>query len=134
MLVLRFFVIDVPSLSIFTMAAIQAINLLSGSLTSRQRKSISHPRIILISWRSASALSYFIASIVSRGIGSFGSKMLEGDRMWDFASSRPYQGCRSWLEAWMLPPKDTGMNCIHSCVTHLKGPSHDSCPRLCFFL
>ena len=73
MLVSSTLAVTVPSLSICSMAAAQATSLLSGSLIRRRRKSISHPRIVFVSWRRASAVSLLMASIVSRGIGSFKS-------------------------------------------------------------
>ena len=65
------FAVKVSSLIIFLMASDHATNLFSGRQIKRRRKSTSHPRITFCSSRRASDSSLFLASIVSRGIGSF---------------------------------------------------------------
>ena len=52
--------------------SVQAVYLFSGSEIIRRRKSHFHPNIILISERPASAISFVVAAIGCRGIGSDG--------------------------------------------------------------
>ena len=67
----NFFAVVVPFCIISPMMLDHAMNLFFCSLTSRRLVSMSHPRIVFCSASLASACSLFLASISSRGIGSF---------------------------------------------------------------
>ncbi len=68
------FAVADPSWMIFSIADVQALNLLSGIVIQRQQKSRNHPTIIFCSSNIASTASLSLASIVLRGLGSFRSR------------------------------------------------------------
>ncbi len=77
MFVSSIFAVAYPSLSISSIAFVQAVNLLSGRMIKSRLKSISQPRIVFVSSNRASDSSSFLASIVSHGIGSASARGLE---------------------------------------------------------
>jgi hypothetical protein len=74
MFISKTFAVADPSEIMASIAAVQALNLLSGRMIKSCWKSMSQPRIVFLSSNGALDSSLLQASIISQGIGVFGSR------------------------------------------------------------
>ncbi len=143
----RVFAVAVLLLIIVSIAAVQALNLLYGRMIKNQRKLMSQPKITFVSSNGASDSSLFWASIVSLGMGLFGSNgcehvsnMRRGTLLHQKRLSKPSisttNNTKSSMKISFVPLVLTSMATINSCPS-LKGMSSSNLlagGTRCYFL
>ncbi len=143
----RVFAVAVPLLIIVSIAAAQALNLLYGRMIKNRRKSMSQPKITFVSSNGASDSSLFQASIISLGMGLFGSNgcehvsnMRKGTLLHRKRLSKPSisttNNTKSSMKISFVPLALTSMSTINSCPS-LKGMSSSNLlagRTRCYFL